>query len=124
MTIAGSLCPSRTRVPPRSGARPRNRLLLAHDAPLFVLSEMLKRIEDELSWCRKRTVFFQRSQADAITQISRYAMRSWLFSGPAFARRCIAGSLDATNTNGVIALLREGFVLAAQKKDSEIMISN
>ncbi|RQO53261.1 hypothetical protein DBV14_14605 [Variovorax sp. KBW07] len=112
----------------KSGEQPtvltRNQAAVASASSVLVMSKAPKQIDDELSWRQGRLVFDQTTLGDAAAQFNRYNTRKLVIADKAIAGIRIGGSFDANNMSGFVALLKQGFGLAAHESDNETRISN
>lgn len=102
----------------------RNQAAVTHADNVLVISKAPKQVDDELSWREGKLVFDQTTLADAAAQFNRYNTRQLVIADPAIAQVRIGGSFDANNMSGFVALLKQGFGLAAHERGNEIRISN
>jgi transmembrane sensor len=102
----------------------RNQVAVAGAAGLLVMSKEPKQIDNELSWRQGKLVFDQTTLADAAAQFNRYNTKKLVIADPTIALIRIGGSFDANNMAGFVALLKQGFGLAAYDNGSDIRISN
>ena len=102
----------------------RNQAAVTHADNVLVMSKATKQVDDELSWREGKLVFDQTTLADAAAQFNRYNTRQLVIADPAIAQVRIGGSFDANNMSGFVALLKQGFGLAAHERGNEIRISN
>ncbi|MBB1602023.1 FecR domain-containing protein [Variovorax sp. UMC13] len=102
----------------------RNQAAVTHADNVLVISRAPKQVDDELRWREGKLVFDQTTLGDAAAQFNRYNTRQLVIADPAIAQVRIGGSFDANNMSGFVALLKQGFGLAAQDSGNEIRISN
>ncbi|MDQ0070342.1 transmembrane sensor [Variovorax boronicumulans] len=102
----------------------RNQAAVTHADNVLVMSKAPKQVDDELSWREGKLVFDQTTLADAAAQFNRYNTRQLVIADPVVAQVRIGGSFDANNMSGFVALLKQGFGLAAHERGNEIRISN
>jgi transmembrane sensor len=102
----------------------RNQAAVASASSVLVMSKATKQIDDELSWRQGRLVFDQTTLGDAAAQFNRYNTRKLVIADAAIAGIRIGGSFDANNMSGFVALLKQGFGLAAHDSGNETRISN
>ncbi|CAN5381117.1 FecR family protein [soil metagenome] len=110
------------------GAEPtvltHNQAAVTSEGNVLVIPKAPRQINDELSWRQGKLVFDQTTLGDAASQFNRYNTRKLVIADPAIARIRIGGSFDANNMGGFVALLKQGFGLAAQDNGNETRISN
>jgi transmembrane sensor len=102
----------------------RNQAAVTHADNVLVISKAPKQVDDELRWREGKLVFDQTTLGDAAAQFNRYNTRQLVIADPAIAQVRIGGSFDANNMSGFVALLKQGFGLAALDSGNEIRISN
>ena len=82
----------------------------------------LSQAEEALSWRSGVLVFRNATLADVIAEFNRYTEHQIVILDPRVAGMRIAGSFRATNAEGFVRLLEQGYPLRVEHRDEEILL--
>jgi transmembrane sensor len=115
---AGSAAPS-----PRETLLPAGTIARAGDSGVLVQEKPLPEVEECLSWRVGYLVFHDTLLADAVVEFNRYNEHKLVIEDPEVAGIRLSGKFRATNFEGFVRLLAEGFPIEVRHAGGQILLS-
>ena len=94
----------------------------AHGKSIVVQETSLEKARQSLGWRSGHLVLDDTSLADAVAEFNRYNLRKLVISDPVISNITIGGNFQASNIDGFVRLLHDGFDVEATEADGQIRL--
>jgi transmembrane sensor len=78
--------------------------------------------ERRLSWRHRRIVFSRTPLSEAVAEMNRYNFRRLVVADASIASVAVSGSFQSDNLEAFVRLLAEGFDVAAEATDGQVIL--